>query len=55
MTLHGSWIWYELMTPDADGSKAFYERVVGWTIQTTRTTLLPACPQCGDTAYRKTG
>ena len=35
MTLHGSWIWYELMTPDADGSKAFYERVVGWTIQTT--------------------
>ena len=35
MTLHGSWIWYELMTPDADGSKAFYDRVVGWTIQTT--------------------
>lgn len=27
----------------------------GWTIQTTRTTLLPACPQCGETAYRKTG
>ena len=27
----------------------------GWTIVTSRTTLLPACPQCGDTAYRKTG
>jgi len=35
MTLQGSWIWYELMTPDADGSKAFYDRVVGWSIQTT--------------------
>jgi isocitrate dehydrogenase len=27
----------------------------GWTIQTTRTTLLPSCPQCGETSYRKTG
>ena len=35
MTLQGSCIWYELMTSDADGSKAFYDRVVGWTIQTT--------------------
>lgn len=26
----------------------------GWTIQTSRTTLLPACPQCGETTYRKT-
>jgi hypothetical protein len=25
----------------------------GWTIQTTRTTLLPACPQCGQSAFRK--
>ncbi len=25
----------------------------GWTIQTTRTSVLPACPQCGDTSYRK--
>jgi len=23
MTLQGSWIWYELMSPDAEGSKAF--------------------------------
>lgn len=28
--LHGSWIWYELMTPDPAGAKAFYDAVVGW-------------------------
>ena len=28
----GDFIWYELMTPDADASKAFYDGVVGWTI-----------------------
>ncbi|MFM5953893.1 MAG: VOC family protein [Novosphingobium sp.] len=33
-TLQGSWIWYELMSPDPEGSKAFYEAVVGWTIST---------------------
>jgi rubrerythrin len=27
----------------------------GWTIIANRTTLLPACPQCGDTHFRKTG
>lgn len=27
----------------------------GWTIQTTRTTILPPCPHCGDTTFRKTG
>lgn len=26
----------------------------GWTIQTTRTSVLPPCPQCMDTTYRKT-
>lgn len=26
----------------------------GWTIQTTRTSVLPPCPQCRDTTYRKT-
>jgi uncharacterized protein len=30
--LQGSWIWYELMTTDATGAKAFYDRVVGWNI-----------------------
>ena len=28
----GSFIWYELMTGDPDGAKAFYDKVVGWTI-----------------------
>lgn len=26
----------------------------GWTIVTTRTTMLPACPQCAQTSFRKT-
>lgn len=26
----GDFIWYELMTPDPEGAKAFYEAVVGW-------------------------
>jgi predicted enzyme related to lactoylglutathione lyase len=26
----GEFIWYELMTPDAEGAKAFYDAVVGW-------------------------
>lgn len=30
---HGDWIWYELMTPDADAARAFYEPVVGWRIE----------------------
>jgi predicted enzyme related to lactoylglutathione lyase len=29
---HGHLIWYELITPDADASKAFYDAVVGWNI-----------------------
>lgn len=29
---HGEFIWYELMTPDPDAAKAFYDGVVGWTI-----------------------
>jgi predicted enzyme related to lactoylglutathione lyase len=32
-TLHGSWIWYELITPDVAGAKTFYEAVVGWSMQ----------------------
>ena len=28
----GSFIWYELMTPDPDAAAAFYGPVVGWTI-----------------------
>ena len=29
----GSFIWYELMSPDPDGSKAFYDAVVGWDVE----------------------
>ena len=29
---HGEWIWYELLTSDADAAQAFYEAVVGWTV-----------------------
>ncbi|MEG3087746.1 VOC family protein [Sphingomonas sp. PB4P5] len=29
---HGSPIWYELLTPDAEASKTFYETVIGWTV-----------------------
>jgi hypothetical protein len=28
----GAFIWYELMTPDPEGAKAFYDAVVGWDI-----------------------
>jgi uncharacterized protein len=30
---HGSYIWYELMTPDPDAAKGFYDAVVGWDIE----------------------
>ena len=42
----GSFIWYELMTPDPDGAAAFYASVVGW--QITR----PPAPAVGDKDYR---
>ncbi|OYY69112.1 VOC family protein [Sphingomonas sp. 28-63-12] len=29
----GSFIWYELMTPDQDASKAFYDQVMAWSVQ----------------------
>lgn len=28
----GEFVWYELMSPDPDASKVFYDTVVGWTI-----------------------
>jgi predicted enzyme related to lactoylglutathione lyase len=30
---HGSFIWYELLTPDPKGAKAFYDAVIGWDIE----------------------
>jgi uncharacterized protein len=29
----GDFIWYELITPDPVGAKAFYDAVVGWTVE----------------------
>src|SRR5947209_8174598 len=29
----GDFIWYELMTPDPEGAKVFYDAVVGWNIE----------------------
>jgi len=43
---HGSFIWYELITPDPDGAKAFYDAVVGWNVD--------AKPQ-GEMDYRMIG
>jgi uncharacterized protein len=44
MNAHGSFIWYELLTEDAQGAKAFYDHVVGWDIE--------AEPQPGGMDYR---
>ena len=41
----GSFIWYELMTPDPAASKSFYDAVVGWDIDAQ-----PA--MSGDVDYR---
>ena len=30
---HGSFVWYELLTPDPVAAKTFYDAVVGWTIE----------------------
>lgn len=30
---HGSFIWYELVSPDPDASKAFYDAIIGWNIE----------------------
>jgi predicted enzyme related to lactoylglutathione lyase len=43
----GSFIWYELITPDPEGAKAFYDAVIGWTID--------AQPAPGPVEYRMIG
>jgi uncharacterized protein len=44
-TLQGSWLWYELMTPDMAGSKAFYEAIVpGWSMN-------PGTPETDDYGF----
>jgi predicted enzyme related to lactoylglutathione lyase len=37
----GDFIWYELMTPDPDGAKAFYDAVVGWDVEPKPTGVQP--------------
>ena len=45
----GMFIWYELMSPDADSATAFYGSVIGWTIDAQN----PA--KVGDMDYRMIG
>jgi len=35
----GAFIWYELMTGDPAGAKAFYDEVIGWTIAADAMTM----------------
>src|SRR5436309_12857872 len=51
---HGRFVWYELMTTDRVGAKAFYADVVGWTSRDASTNDLAysvfvagAVPSCG--------
>jgi len=32
MNPHGSFVWYELITPDVDGAQGFYADVIGWSV-----------------------
>jgi hypothetical protein len=40
-------------TGDITSAGTFTCAGCGWTVRTDRTTLLPPCPQCTETAYRK--
>ena len=44
---HGDFIWYELMTPDPAGAKAFYDAVVGWNM------AAQGSPMPGGVEYRE--
>lgn len=46
----GDFIWYELMTPDAEGSAAFYGEVMGWT-----TSLAPGGAERGYRLWHHAG
>ena len=50
---HGEFIWYELMTPDPDGAKPFYDAVVGWNIG-SEPALMPG-GEVSPTDYRMIG
>jgi hypothetical protein len=40
-------------TGDITGAGMMTCETCGWTIHTTRTSILPACPQCAETTFRK--
>ncbi|MEO7744135.1 MAG: hypothetical protein ABIR98_14455 [Usitatibacter sp.] len=42
-------------TGDITTAGSFTCESCGWTLRTARTTLLPPCPQCAQTTFRKTG
>lgn len=42
-------------TGDITSAGSFTCTNCGWTLQTTRTTLLPPCPRCSEATFRKTG
>ena len=42
-------------TGDITSAGSFTCTNCGWTLQTTRTTLLPPCPRCAEAIFRKTG
>lgn len=42
-------------TGDITSAGTFTCENCGWTLQTMRTTLLPPCPRCSETSFRKTG
>lgn len=44
MATAARFIWYELMTPDPDGAKGFYDAVVGWSLQ-------PGSAESGDYGF----
>lgn len=46
MSAHGSFIWYELMTPEPLAAGSFYGAVVGWQLAQSRD------PAAGDVDYR---
>lgn len=48
---HGDFIWYELMTPDPAGAKAFYERFLPWSID-QQGSPMPG-PMSGGAEYRE--
>lgn len=42
--LQGNWVWYELMTRDPVGAKAFYDALIGWAMQ-------PGTTETGDYGF----